>query len=90
MTLFFVLFGARFVPSMTLLTSSVSPQKRGSFMSIASAFQQLSAAFSVLVASIIITNTVDGQLEHFFYVGCLATFFTLMGIVVSYKVKEIS
>jgi predicted MFS family arabinose efflux permease len=90
MTCFFVLFGARFVPSMTLLTSSVNPQKRGSFMSIASAVQQLSAALSVLFASLIITNTAEGKLENFFYVGCLAAIFTVIGIVLSYKVKEVS
>jgi len=88
--LFFMCFGARFVPAMTLVTSCVQPQRRGSFLSISSAIQQLASGIAVMLASTIIVNDANGTLHNFGWVGILAAVATLLCIAVSLRIKEVS
>ncbi|HEX8545608.1 MAG TPA: MFS transporter [Cytophagaceae bacterium] len=89
-TSFFIFFGARFVPAMALVTSSVLPFKRGSFMSINSSIQQLSSAAASFGAGLVIVNTASGALLNFGYVGIFAAITTLLCIFISFKVKPVS
>jgi len=87
---FFMCFGARFVPAMTLMTSCVMPHRRGSFLSISSAVQQLASGISVLIASTIIVNGAKGELHHFGWVGVVACTATVLSIILSIRIKEVS
>ncbi len=87
---FFMCFGARFVPAMTLMTSCVVPQRRGSFLSVSSAVQQLASGVAVLIASTIIVNRADGTLQHFGWVGIVACTATVISILLSLRIKEVS
>jgi predicted MFS family arabinose efflux permease len=87
---FFMCFGARFVPAMTLMTSCVMPQRRGSFLSISSAVQQMGSGIAVLIASTIIVNGAKGELHHFGWVGVVACTATVLSIIVSIRIKEVS
>ncbi|MFN8416535.1 MAG: MFS transporter [Cytophagaceae bacterium] len=89
-TIFFVVFGARFVPAMTILTSTVEPYRRGRFMSIASSVQQLASSCSVLLAASILDNTPTGKLLHFETVGIIAVVLTVLCMIISFRVKEVS
>lgn len=87
---FFMCFGARFVPAMTLMTSCVMPHRRGSFLSVSSAVQQLGSGIAVLIASAIIVNDAKGALHHFGWVGILACTATVISIILSLRIKEVS
>ncbi|MCU0416258.1 MAG: MFS transporter [Cytophagaceae bacterium] len=89
-TVFFIVFGARFVPAMTLLTSAVAPQLRGRFMSIASSVQQFASALSVVLAASIIENSSTGSLLYFDWVGMIGVGLTLVCMALSFLVKEVS
>ncbi|WP_165838188.1 MFS transporter [Pontibacter arcticus] len=88
-TVFFVFFGARFVPAMSLITSSVTPRLRGSFMSINSSVQQLSAGIGSFAAGLIVTESASGQLQHFNWVGYIACGITLIAIWVVRYLKTV-
>lgn len=88
--IFFTCFGARFVPAMTLMTTCVQPKRRGSFLSISSAIQQLGSGIAVLIASAIIMNGAKGELYNFGWVGVVACVATVLSIVVAVRIKEVS
>jgi predicted MFS family arabinose efflux permease len=90
-TLFFIFFGARFVPAMSLITSSIEPRLRGSFMSVNSSVQQLASGLAAFLAGLIITTTPGSQTLHGFgTVGIIATVFTLISMWVVKKLKRVS
>ncbi|PIQ23714.1 MFS transporter [bacterium (Candidatus Blackallbacteria) CG17_big_fil_post_rev_8_21_14_2_50_48_46] len=81
-TSFFIVSGGRIIPAMALITGTVSPQRRGSFMSIQSSVQQLSAGVASLMAGMIVFKDAQGHLEHYGVIGWIAVITTLacMGI----------
>ena len=89
-TVFFVVFGGRFVPAMSLITSSVEPKQRGSFMSINSSVQQAASGLAAFVSGLIVQKAADGRLLHFGTVGILASVATLISIFVILKLKPVS
>jgi len=90
-TLFFIVFGARFVPAMSMITSSVEPRMRGSFMSINSSVQQLASGLAAFLAGLLITNAPGhAELEGFGTVGIIAVVFTLLSVLVARKLKRVS
>ncbi len=89
-TIFFIFFGARFVPAMSMMTSSVELRQRGSFMSISSSVQQMGSSMAVALAGLIITNNADGSLNSYNICGIVAIIATVFCILVSYKVKQVS
>jgi predicted MFS family arabinose efflux permease len=89
-TVFFILFGSRFVPAMTLVTAAVSPRERGSFMSINSTIQQFASSIAAMLSGFIIFNAPDGRMEYFWVCGLIAVLFTFLSIFISYRVKEVS
>ncbi|MBA9078594.1 MFS transporter [Rufibacter quisquiliarum] len=90
-TLFFIVFGARFVPAMSMITSSVEPRLRGSFMSVNSSVQQLASGLAAFLSGLVITNAPGSQqLMGFGTVGIIATVFTLLSMLVVGKLKQVS
>ena len=89
-SLFFIFFGARFVPAMSMMTSSVEIRQRGSFMSINSSIQQFSSSIAILIAGSIVVNNQNGELENFGTCGIIAIVATIACILVSFKVKQVS
>src|SRR5690606_34870707 len=89
-TLFFILFGGRFVPAMAIITASVEAKDRGKFMSISSCTQQLSSSFAAFISGIIIINNASGAMTNFYVIGFIASTATLLCIPVSFKIKQVS
>jgi len=85
---FMVFVSGRFVPAMALITASVAPRLRGSFMSFNSAVQQIAAGFASLLAGAIIAKSASGELLHYDTVGVIAALATLASIFLSFKLRS--
>ena len=85
MIFFMVLVSGRLVPVIALITSSVEPRLRGSFMNFNASIQQLSAGLAVAGAGAIIGKTPSGALTHYDRVGVLATACTLVCIALAWR-----
>jgi predicted MFS family arabinose efflux permease len=86
---FFVTISGRVVPGMTMITSAVEPQHRGSFMSINSAVQQFSSAGAAMIGGMIVMTDASGKLLNYQYAGYLAIAATLLCVVVSRRLKAV-
>jgi predicted MFS family arabinose efflux permease len=79
-TVFFIVSGGRFIPAQAMVSNTVKPEIRGSFMSITSAMQQLSAGLASYIAGLLIVKQDNGEMLNYNYVGylsILAAFITL-------------
>lgn len=86
-TSFFIFISGRGIPATTMISGTVEPGNRGSFMSINSCVQQLSSAFASFIAGTIVIKDGTGRLLHYQYVGYIAIAATFMAIVLSRKLK---
>ena len=88
-TLFMMLVSGRFVPAMALVTASVNPRLRGSFLSFNIAIQQLSAGTASLLAGSIMSTTATGTIAHYDTVGIIAAVATVISILLALRVHEL-
>lgn len=86
--IFFISITGRMIPAMSLMTSIVKPENRGSFMSMSSSVQQLSAGAAAFISGNIVIQGTNG-LQNYNYVGYLAVAATLVAIFMSYKLKTL-
>ncbi|MEO7499471.1 MAG: MFS transporter [Casimicrobiaceae bacterium] len=86
---FFVLVPGRFGPAMALVTGSVEPRLRGSFMSFSASVQQLAAACASMVAGLVVGRAADGSLTRFGWVGFASMAFTLVAIALVLVIRVI-
>lgn len=86
-TFFFILVSGRSVPVVAIITASVQPEKRGSFMSLNSCAQQLSAGFASFIGGILITTTPSGKMENYWLAGIVAVIATLFASYLIRKIK---
>ena len=85
--LFFVFVPGRFGPAVALITGSVAPRLRGSFMSFNGAVQQLGAGAASFAAGLIIGRAADGSLTHFDWAGWGAVAATLVAVVLARSIR---
>lgn len=85
-----ILVSGRFIPVMALITINVTPQLRGSFMSLISSAQQISAGLASLVAGSIIGLSAAGEMTNFGTVGIVAFISTVLCVflVIRFHVAE--
>lgn len=86
-TLFMITMNGRFVPAVALVTSSVEPKSRGSFMSINSSAQQLASGASSFVAGLIVGKASDGTMTNYNLVGLLAIAATVLCLFLVRRVR---
>lgn len=86
-TVFMVIVSGRFVPSMAMVTATVRPKRRGSFMSINASVQQFSAGIAAFGSGLIISKADDGSLVHFGTVGLIAVGATLVCIALAQRLR---
>ena len=86
---FFLCMGARMIPASAMMSGTVKPRNRGSFMSITSAVQQFSAALASYIAGLIVVKDSDGHLLNYQTVGYIAMAFSVFAIIASMKIKII-
>jgi predicted MFS family arabinose efflux permease len=86
-SMFFVFGAGRMVPSTAMVTSSVKPQNRGSFLSFNASFRQLTNGIAAFVAGLIITIGEDGLYHNYDLVGYFAIAMGILSIFISRKIK---
>lgn len=86
-TLFMIFVSGRFVPAVSLITSSIESRYRGSFMSINSCVQQLSSGLASFLAGLVIGKGEGGALTNYWLVGIAASAATLLCITLVEWVK---
>ncbi len=89
-TIFFILISGRFVPVMAIITGSVSKADRGAFMGINSSLQQMAMGLASVLAGLIVSYNVSGEMDHFNIVGYISMFMTLVFIYCASRVKIIN
>lgn len=87
MVLFMIFVSGRFIPAVALIISSVEPRLRGSFMSLNSSVQQISAGCASLMAGSIIGKSATGELTHYNIAGLIAALATVICIVISARLR---
>ena len=85
--LFFVFATGRIVPSTAMVTSSVKPQNKGSFMSFNAAVRQMTNGVAAYLAGLIITIGDDGLYHNYDLVGYFAIAMGIVSIFISRKIK---
>ena len=88
-SLFMILVSGRFIPAMALITTSVAPHLRGSFMSFNASVQQLSASLASLLAGAIIGVSATGEMINFDRVGMIAAVSTVFCIFLAIRLKSV-
>ena len=79
-TFFMISMTGRFVPAITMITSSVTPAHRGGFMSINSSVAQFSSAVAAGIAGLIIHDSSDHRLIGFGVVGWAYLGWAIIGL----------
>jgi predicted MFS family arabinose efflux permease len=87
---FFVVASGRNVPALTLITSVVRPENRGSFLSIRSSINEASLAFSTIIAGSIVTEGAGGTLQNYAQVGYIAMAMSLLAILLARRIQTIN
>jgi predicted MFS family arabinose efflux permease len=88
-SLFFVASNGRFVPAWALITSTVRPEARGSFLSLTSSIQSISGGVASFIASLIVIQGADGRLLNFEVVGYLSAVIGAFAILIGRGLKTI-
>ncbi len=86
---FFVVASGRNVPAMTMVTSVVRPESRGSFLSVRASIQEMGLALSSFLAGLIITENGDGSLGNYEYVGYIAIVMSLVAVAIAWKLRVV-
>lgn len=71
-TVFFVLVSGRMIPAMAIITSSVQPKLRGTFMSLNATTQAFAMGLATTLAGFIITQDASGKIVDYGTVGYVA------------------
>jgi len=87
--LFFVFVPGRFGPAIALVSGSVEPRLRGSFMSFNASIQQLGSAVASLAGGLIVGRAADGSLTRYDIAGWAAIACTLAAIVLALRIRVI-
>lgn len=85
---FMILSNARWVPALALVTGSVPPHQRGSFLNLSFAVQQMAAGLASFVAGLIIGRSPGGELTHYWVVGLLGAAATLAALALARGLAE--
>lgn len=84
---FMISVSGRVIPSMAMITSSVKPQYRGSFMSINSSLQNLGSGLAAFISGNIVSKLSNGQIINYNYSGYLSILATLLCVYLSTKLE---
>lgn len=89
-TIFMILVSGRIVPAFAIITSTVEPSLRGSFMSVTSCVQQLASGLASLLAGFLIYETSTKALVNYNLVGLIAVGASLISVFLVWKLKTTS
>lgn len=87
-SLLFACISARIVSASALMSAVPSPQDRGAFMGVSSAFQQISGGIASAIAGAIVVKTPSGFLERYDVLGYVVFGAMLVTIVMMYVIHK--
>lgn len=87
-TMFFIFTGGRVIPGVAMVISTAVPQRRGTFMSVRSAVQQLAGSIAVIVSSQVVYQTSDMHYHNFHIVGYIAIGTGVISYLLLRKVQQ--
>ena len=77
-TLFFILVSGRMVPLLAIVGAAVTPQARGTFLSLNATVQSMAMGLASMIGGIFITQTADGVISGYAWVGLVAVSFNVL------------
>lgn len=84
-----ITMSARMVPAMAMITASAAPGQRGSFMSLNTAVQHMSAGVATALGGALLSRPVeDGPLEGYPLVGLLACIATMISLYLAGRLRR--
>lgn len=86
---FFLTMSGRMIPAMTMVSSTVTPAHRGSFMSFVSSVQQFALATASYITGLIVIRGSNGELLRYDYVGLLAIAFSALAMLLSLRIRSV-
>jgi predicted MFS family arabinose efflux permease len=75
------------VSAMSLITASIEPRRRGSFMSVNSAVQHVASGLGAMVGGLIVTGGAGEPLRNFGTVGILAAGVTIASLWLAGRIR---
>ncbi|MGV0954373.1 MAG: MFS transporter [Fluviibacter sp.] len=86
-TLFFVLVSGRMVPLLAIVGAAVKPQERGTFLSLNATVQSMAMGLASMVGGLFITQSADGLISGYGWVGLVAACFNVLAALWVGRVK---
>ncbi len=87
--LMFIFVGGRMGPAMAMVTASVAPINRGSFMGINSSFMQFGSSFAAIISGLIIREE-HGKIINYEWVGFFSVSMSVIAIFLCNKIKQVT
>ncbi|MBE7412484.1 MAG: MFS transporter [Leptospiraceae bacterium] len=87
-TVFMIFVSGRFVPALALINSVADPKFRGSFMSVNSSVQQLTAGLASSLAGFIIITGKHGLIKNYDKVGYVSIVATILSLFIAGRMKK--
>lgn len=87
-TLFMITIGSRSIPAQAMITSTVKPEQRGSFMGFNSSVQQLSAGIASIISGLIIHKNASGAIENYGWIGLMAVCCSFIALWLASKLRN--
>lgn len=88
-TSFFIFTSGRMIPAQTIITGAVRPEIRGGFLSLRTALIELGAGSASLISGFIVSESSQGKIENYNYVGYLSVLVAFSTIWFASKVKKV-
>jgi len=86
---FFIVASGRSVPATTMVTSTVKPENRGSFMAMRQSVNQAGLFLSSFIGGLIVIENSDGTLGNYHYVGYFAIVMSIIAVLLARKLKVV-
>jgi MFS transporter, DHA1 family, inner membrane transport protein len=77
----------RMITAMAMVTSSVEPARRGAFLSANSSVQHMASGLGAYLGGVIVTQSVEGKIQHFGTVGWIAAICTLASLWLASRIQ---
>jgi DHA1 family inner membrane transport protein len=77
----------RMIPAMAMVTSSVEPWRRGSFLSANASVQHVASGLGAYLGGTIVTQSSTGMIEHFGTVGWIAAGATITSLWLAGRIR---
>lgn len=77
---------SRMIASSAMISAIPAAADRGAYMSISSSLQQISGGLAAIIGGLLVTEGVDGRLEHFENIGYMLVASTLITAAMMYSI----